>query len=161
MVLLTMGIMAGAPNLLKLLGRIGGGCAYPAGLNRANYADRGGCNRVSVEMIPTFAVITRRSPRPSPTPARWPSESVGIRHGRWTILAKYSRLFGTAPLTLYQPVLTPTGYSLEQKKKCPRLFTGGKYTGRFTSGRRGGQRPLSSDWRWNSGGSAAVTDDPL
>jgi hypothetical protein len=44
------------------------------------------------------------------------------------------------------------------KESAPGYSPGASIQGGFTSGRRRGQRPPSSDWRWNSGGSAAVTD---
>ena len=43
------------------------------------------------------------------------------------------------------------------KQSAPGCSPGASIQGGFTSGRRRSQRPLSSDWRWNSGGNAAVT----
>jgi hypothetical protein len=66
---------------------------------------------------------------------------------------------GPLPMTLYQPALGPTGISWSRKRSAPGCSPRASFQGGFTSRRRRGQRPLSSDWRWNSGGSAAVTGE--
>jgi hypothetical protein len=79
----------------------------------------------------------------------------------WTFPPDMADYSGPRAMTLYQPTLAATGISWSRKKKCPRLFTEGKFSGRLHVWETQGTGPLSSDWRWNSGGSAAVTDVPL
>jgi hypothetical protein len=104
--------------------------------------------------------------RPRRSRRRHDSSSRAFGPGRadgWTIPPNVADYSGPRPAhrpstsrCLRQPVQAGA-----QKRNAPGCSPRASFQGGFTSGRRGGQRPLSSDWRRNSGGSAAVTDDPL